>query len=69
MIETVLFDFDGLAGGPGRALDLSLKLGYQVNDDWRISLGYRGLEGGVDTDDVYNFAWFNTALLAFDYRF
>ncbi|MEM1110807.1 MAG: hypothetical protein AAGI11_02770 [Pseudomonadota bacterium] len=62
------FDFDGLAGGPGRAIDLGLKLGYELNDRWRVSAGYRGLEGGVDSDDVYNFAWFNTALVAVDYR-
>jgi len=63
------FDFDGLAGGPGRAFDLSLKLGYQINDNWRLSAGYRTLEGGVDNDDVYNFAWFNTALLSLEYQF
>ena len=63
------FDFDGLAGGPGRAIDLGLKLGYEVNERWRISAGYRGLEGGADTDDVYNFAWFNTALVSAQYRF
>jgi hypothetical protein len=66
---TFRFDFDGLAGGPGRAIDLGLKLGYRVNDRWRISAGYRGVEGGVDTDDVYNFAWFNTALVSAEYRF
>lgn len=63
------FDFDGLAGGPGRAFDVGLKLGYALNDDWRLSMGYRGLEGGADTDDVYNFAWFNSALLSAEYRF
>jgi hypothetical protein len=63
------FDFDGLAGGPGRAIDLSLKLGYEVNDRWRVSAGYRGLEGGADTDDVYNFAWFNTGLISAQYSF
>lgn len=63
------FDFDGFAGGPGRAFDLSVKLGYQLNDNWRLSAGYRTLEGGVDNDDVYNFAWFNTAFLSLDYRF
>ena len=63
------FDFDGLAGGPGRAIDLALKLGYEVNDRWQISAGYRGLEGGADTDDVDNFAWFNTALVSARYRF
>ncbi len=63
------FDFDGLAGGPGRAIDLGLKLGYQINERWRINAGYRGLEGGADTDDIYNFAWFNTALVSTQYRF
>ena len=63
------FDFDGLAGGPGRAFDISMKLGYRLNDRWRISAGYRGLEGGVDSDEVYNFAWFNSALVAMEYRF
>ena len=63
------FDFDGLAGGPGRAFDLSLKLGYELNEDWRLSAGYRTLEGGVDNDDVYNFAWLNTALVSLEYRF
>ncbi|MEX2468137.1 MAG: hypothetical protein WD396_00130 [Pseudohongiellaceae bacterium] len=63
------FDFDGLAGGPGRAVDIGLKLGYRLNDHWRLGIGYRGLEGGVDSDDVYNFAWFNSALLSAEYRF
>jgi len=63
------FDFDGLAGGPGRAIDLSLKLGYTLDEHWRITAGYRGLEGGADTDDVYSFAWFNTALVGAQYRF
>ena len=63
------FDFDGLAGGPGRAIDLGLKLGYRHNDSWRLSAGYRGLEGGADVDDVYNFAWFNTALISLQYGY
>lgn len=64
-----LADFDGLAGGPGRAFDVSARLAYTPSERWRVSLGYRGLEGGADTDDVYNFAWFNTAFLGLDYRF
>jgi len=63
------FDFDGLAGGPGRAIDLSLKVGYTLDENWRITAGYRGLEGGADTDDVYSFAWFNSALVSAQYRF
>lgn len=53
----LMFDFDGLAGGPGRAFDSSLKLGYDLNDRWQVTLGYRTLEGGADVDAVYNFAW------------
>lgn len=62
-------DFDGLAGGPGRAFDVSARFAYAPSDKWRFSLGYRGLEGGADTDDVYNFAWFNTGFVGVDYRF
>ena len=62
-------DLDGLAGGPGRAIDLALKIGDDINDRWSVTAGYRGVEGGADVDEVYNFAWFNTALVAFDYRF
>ncbi len=63
------FDFDGLAGGPGRLFDIGLKLDYELNDNWQIGGGYRTLEGGVDTDDVYNFAWLHYAVLDIRYRF
>jgi hypothetical protein len=62
-------DFDGLAGGPGRAFDISARVVFEPGENWRFGLGYRGLEGGVDSDDVYNFAWFNTAFLSVNYRF
>jgi hypothetical protein len=62
-------DLDGLAGGPGRALDLGIRLNYKLDDKWQVGLGYRTLEGGADTDDVYNFAWFNTASISASYRF
>jgi hypothetical protein len=64
-----IFDFEGLAGGPGRALDLALKLRYDLTDRWSIGGGYRMLEGGVDTDDVYNFSWFNYGFLTVGYQF
>ena len=64
-----LFDFDGLAGGPGRAFDVALKLGYDVSDHWRITGGYRTVEGGADVESVYNFAWFHYAVVAGVYRF
>lgn len=62
-------DFDGLAGGPGRLIDLGLKLDYTINKHWRVGGGYRTVEGGVDTDDVYNFAWLNYAVLDVRYWF
>jgi hypothetical protein len=64
-----LLDFDGLAGGPGRAVDLSLKISYDVSDRWSIAGGYRTVEGGADVDEVYNFAWFNYAVVSATYRF
>jgi len=65
----VAADFDGLAGGPGRAIDFSARLEHRVNDAWQLAAGYRALEGGADIDEIYNFAWFNTAFVAFEYRF
>jgi hypothetical protein len=57
-------EVDALAGGPGRAIDLGLRLDYELNPRWSIGAGYRTLEGGADTDDVYNFAWFNSAVIS-----
>ncbi len=62
-------DLDGLAGGPGRAIDLSLKIGYDINDRWSVTGGYRTVEGGADVDEVYNFAWFNYAVVSGVVRF
>lgn len=61
-------DLDGLAGGPGRAIDVGLSLNYQVNANWWLGAEYRALEGGADIDELYNFAWFNSALLTLSYR-
>lgn len=66
---TATADFEGLAGGPGRALDLALKIRYDLTDKWSIGGGYRTLEGGADNDDVYNFSWFNYAFFSIGYRF
>ena len=63
------FDLDALAGGPGRAIDLALKVGYDINERWSLNGGYRMVEGGADVDDVYNFAWFNSVVVAAVVRF
>ena len=65
----LLFDFDGLAGGPGRAFDSSLKFGYDLGDRLRMTVGYRTLEGGADVDSVYNFAWLHYAAGSISLRF
>ncbi len=61
-------DVDALAGGPGRAEDASLKLGYDLADHWALQLGYRTLEGGADVDAVYTFAWLHYAVASVVWR-
>jgi hypothetical protein len=65
----LLLDIEALGGGPGRAEDVALKIGYDLSERWRVTAGYRLVEGGADVDDVYNFAWFNYAVASGVYRF
>lgn len=62
-------EFDGLAGGPGRLFDIALKLDRNLGEHWQLSAGYRTLEGGAETDEVFNFAWLNYAAAEIRYRF
>lgn len=57
----VLLEADALAGGPGRAEDVFLGLGYQVAPKIGLRAGYRVVEGGADVESVYNFTWINYA--------
>ena len=66
---TIRADLDGLAGGPGRAIDLGLALDFRVAGQWQIGAEVRVLDGGADTDDVYNFARFNSAAMAISTAF
>lgn len=61
-------DFDGLAGGPGRAIDLGLTLDYSITDRFSVGADFRVLDGGADVDDVFNFARFYSALVSVSYR-
>jgi hypothetical protein len=65
----LVLDADALAGGPGRAEDVSLKLYMDIKDRWSLSAGYRTVEGGADVDEVYNFAWFHYAVASVSYGF
>ena len=60
---TIGADLDGLAGGPGRAIDLGVGLDYAITNHWKIGTELRILDGGADTDTVYNFARFNSAVV------
>ena len=62
------FDSDALAGGPGRAIDAALKVGYDVADDLTLQAGYRTLEGGADVEETYNFAWLHYAVASIVWR-
>lgn len=55
---------DGLAGGPGRAVDATLKLGRDLDERWAVRVGYRTVEGGADVDEVYTFAWLHYAAMS-----
>lgn len=61
-------DADGLAGGPGRAVDAAVTLGYDPGGPWMIRAGYRTVEGGADVPEVYSFAWLHYAVASVVWR-
>ena len=58
-----------VVGPQGRAIDLGLKVQYDITRQWYVGGGLRALEGGADNDEIYNFSWFNYAVLNAGYRF
>lgn len=61
-------DADGLGGGPGRAIDASVKLGREVGAGWSLHAGYRTVEGGADVPEVYSFAWLHYMVFSVRFR-
>ncbi len=57
----VLLEADALAAPQGRAEDVFVGLGYQLNPFVALKGGYRVVEGGADNDKIYNFTWINYA--------
>ena len=57
-------DADALAGGPGRAEDVAVKLGYRATPRLSFHAGYRMVEGGADVPAAYSFAWLHYAVAA-----
>jgi hypothetical protein len=64
-----LLDIDALAGGPGRAEDGTLQVGYVIDESWSVSGGYRTVEGGAKVEEVYNFAWFHYLVVSINFAF
>lgn len=62
-------EFDGLAGGPGYAVDAAALLRYDLSERWRVQGGLRFLDGGADNDEVYAFARFTGVTLGVAHRF
>jgi hypothetical protein len=62
-------ELDGLAASQGRAFDLSLKGHVALSEACDLGFGFRGIEGGVDNDDVYNFAFLPAAVVSLGWRF
>jgi hypothetical protein len=53
---SLLLEGDALAAPQGRAEDILLAVYYNSPEKTHFKVGYRLLEGGADTDEVYSFA-------------
>ncbi len=62
-------EVDGLAGGPGRAVDATFRLTRPLNAKSEAFVGVRILEGGADVPKVRNFAWLNYVTAGVTLRF
>jgi hypothetical protein len=60
---------DALAGPQGRAEDVLFGVLYDLSASTKIVAGYRVLEGGADTTDVYTFSLFHFAVAGIEVRF
>lgn len=60
----VSLDADVIAGGPGRAEDVAVKLGRDLGRRWTVEAGYRMVEGGADVASVYTFAWLHSGVVS-----
>ena len=61
-------DIDALAGGPGYAVDVGMRISRELSRDWQATAGARWLDGGADNDEVYAFASFTSVTLGVRWR-
>lgn len=64
-----LFEGDALVGPSGRAEDVLAAIQYHPTEKLALRLGYRVLEGGVDSDTTYTSALFHYLSAGFTLRF
>jgi hypothetical protein len=57
----LLLEGDALGAKQGRAEDIFAGVTYQLSNKIGLKGGYRVLEGGADTESIYNFTWINYA--------
>lgn len=58
---TFLLEGDALGAKAGRAEDIFLGTAYNISPKLGFKLGYRLVEGGANTDEIYTFTWINYA--------
>jgi hypothetical protein len=65
----LLLEGDALVAPQGRAEDVQLAFTYKLCDNFRVRAGYRVLEGGSDSDEVYNFTLLHYTAVGLTYTF
>lgn len=63
-----VLDFEGMAAPQGRAIDTAVKIAWQAKPRLSFDAGYRLLDGGADTDEVYTFARFDQVVLGVTWK-
>ena len=63
-----IFDFEGLGAPQGRAIDVALKVAYDLTPRVSLSAGYRILDGGADNSELYTFARFDQAVVGLAWK-
>jgi hypothetical protein len=66
---TAMAEIDALGARQGYAVDLGLRLGWDVDRNWQVTGGYRLLDGGVDNSSTFAFATFHSLTAGVAYRF
>lgn len=50
-------------------MDAAIRVQRELRNGMTLGVGYRGLEGGADNDELYTFAWLNYVTLSVGWQF